>query len=89
MYSYMFPSLAATADPCNPPSKVENAVVATPYQKEYLSGSAVTYRCRDKYTTMDGEDTILCHNGTWEMKEIKCARTYKKKYFANSHTEKL
>ncbi|XP_037625434.1 complement factor H-like [Sebastes umbrosus] len=61
-----------TANPCNPPSKVENAVVATPYQKEYLSGSAVTYQCRDKHTTMDGEDTILCQNGTWEMKEIKC-----------------
>ncbi|XP_074491200.1 complement factor H-like isoform X2 [Sebastes fasciatus] len=61
-----------TANPCNPPSKVENAVVVTPYQKEYLSGSAVAYQCRDKHTTMDGEDTILCQNGTWEMKEIKC-----------------
>ncbi|XP_074491206.1 complement factor H-like isoform X2 [Sebastes fasciatus] len=62
----------STANPCNPPSKVENAVVATPYQKEYLSGSAVTYQCRDMYATMDGEDMILCQNGTWEMKDIKC-----------------
>ncbi|XP_069543619.1 complement factor H-like [Brachyistius frenatus] len=57
---------------CLPPPKVENAVVPAPYQKKYSSGSEVTYKCRDKYTTAPGEDKIKCTNGGWEEKNITC-----------------
>ncbi|XP_069009110.1 complement factor H-like [Embiotoca jacksoni] len=57
---------------CLPPPKVENAVVPAPYQKKYSSGSEVTYKCRDKYTTAPGEDKIRCTNGEWEEKNITC-----------------
>ena len=46
----------------------------TPYQKEYLSDSHVTYRCRDKYKIQEGDDTITCKNGQWEAKDIACTR---------------
>ncbi|XP_076010562.1 complement factor H-like isoform X4 [Genypterus blacodes] len=60
-----------TANPCSPPPKLENAVAMTPYQREYLSGSAVTYRCQDQYR-MDGDERITCTNGTWEMNGLAC-----------------
>ncbi|XP_076582271.1 complement factor H-like [Chaetodon auriga] len=59
------------ANLCNPPPQVENAVVMTPYKKEYLSNSEVTYECRDGYT-MEGERTLQCKDGKWEEKIIKC-----------------
>ncbi|XP_047443628.1 complement factor H-like isoform X2 [Mugil cephalus] len=58
-------------DLCGPPPKVENAVVSTPYQKEYLSTSEVTYQCCDQHR-IQGEDTIRCRDGEWERKDIKC-----------------
>ncbi|XP_030583027.1 complement factor H-like [Archocentrus centrarchus] len=61
-------------DNCSPPLKVENAVVTTPYQKEYPSGSTVTYQCRAKYT-MESEATIECTAGKWDALEIKCIFT--------------
>ncbi|KAM9848810.1 complement factor H-like [Aulostomus maculatus] len=64
--------LSAVAQTCGPPSKVYNAVIMTPYQQEYLSDSQVTYQCRAAYK-MEGEDTIRCHNGKWEEKNITCA----------------
>uniref|UniRef100_A0A8C9YDB2 Complement factor H n=1 Tax=Sander lucioperca TaxID=283035 RepID=A0A8C9YDB2_SANLU len=63
----------STAKHCKPPPKVENAVVQTAYQKEYLSNSPVTYQCRDGYD-MEGEDTILCDNGKWEEKNVTCTQ---------------
>ncbi|XP_022608855.1 complement factor H-like isoform X2 [Seriola dumerili] len=62
---------APIASHCAPPPKVENAVAVTSYQREYLSGSEVTYRCRDHYT-MEGDATIICNNGQWEEKNITC-----------------
>ncbi|XP_078101490.1 complement factor H-like [Sander vitreus] len=62
-----------TAKHCKPPPKVENAVVRTSYQKEYLSNSAVTYQCRDGYY-MEGEYKILCNNGKWEKKNVTCTQ---------------
>ncbi|KAK5869526.1 hypothetical protein PBY51_024235 [Eleginops maclovinus] len=59
------------ATPCSPPPKVENAVVLTPYQKEYLSDSEVTYKCRESYTAK-GETTIQCRDGQWEEKNMEC-----------------
>ncbi|XP_078101488.1 complement factor H-like [Sander vitreus] len=72
-----------TAKHCKPPPKVENAVVRTSYQKEYLSNSAVTYQCRDGYY-MEGEYKILCNNGKWEKKNVACTLTYKM-HFRKSH----
>ncbi|XP_056270895.1 coagulation factor XIII B chain-like isoform X1 [Pseudoliparis swirei] len=60
------------AVPCNPPRKVDNAVIVGLYQKEYLSDSNATYQCRDKYIILDNEDTIQCKDGTWEAKRIMC-----------------
>ncbi|XP_062280740.1 complement factor H-like isoform X3 [Scomber scombrus] len=56
---------------CKPPLKIENTVVTTSYQKEYLSGNSVTYRCRNRYT-IEGDDTITCEDGQWEKKDIAC-----------------
>ncbi|KAM7409271.1 hypothetical protein PAMA_000968 [Pampus argenteus] len=56
---------------CNLPPKVMNAVVMTSYQKEYLSGSEVTYKCRNNYI-MEGGDTITCQEGQWEVTDITC-----------------
>lgn len=71
---YMVSFLAADADLCGPPPKVENAVITTSYQKEYLSDSRVTYQCRDKYIP-EGEETIRCERGEWK-KNVKCIRMY-------------
>ncbi|KAJ4943358.1 hypothetical protein JOQ06_005861 [Pogonophryne albipinna] len=61
----------AIANPCSPPRKVQNAVVVTPYQEEYLSDSKVTYKCRESYTA-EGETTIRCIDGRWEETRIVC-----------------
>ncbi|XP_038571057.1 complement factor H-like isoform X2 [Micropterus salmoides] len=62
---------APYASHCNPPPKVQNAVVVTSYQKNFLSNSEVTYKCHGKYT-MEGEDTIRCIDGKWETKKFNC-----------------
>ncbi|XP_054645337.1 complement factor H-like isoform X2 [Dunckerocampus dactyliophorus] len=59
------------AETCSPPPKVENAVILTSFQREYLSDSKVTFKCRDNYM-IEGEDTITCQNGKWDMADIKC-----------------
>ncbi|KAL3976798.1 hypothetical protein ACER0C_020287 [Sarotherodon galilaeus] len=56
---------------CRPPPKVENAVITTSYQKQYPSGSEVTYQCFDNYIT-EGKATINCIAGEWEELTIKC-----------------
>ncbi|XP_041646754.1 complement factor H-like [Cheilinus undulatus] len=60
-----------TSRPCPPPPKVENAVILTPYQKEYLSDSEVTYSCRNTYQ-MNGDGRIRCNDGQWEQKLMSC-----------------
>ncbi|XP_049443566.1 complement factor H-like isoform X17 [Epinephelus fuscoguttatus] len=60
------------ANLCSPPPKVANAVVVTPYQRDFLPESTVMYTCRNKYTLIDGENTIRCIDGKWETKDIKC-----------------
>ncbi|XP_025755204.1 complement factor H isoform X2 [Oreochromis niloticus] len=58
-------------DNCRPPPKVENAAITTPYQKQYPSGSEVTYQCFDNYIT-EGKATINCIAGEWKELTIKC-----------------
>ncbi|XP_029285968.1 complement factor H isoform X2 [Cottoperca gobio] len=62
------------AVPCKAPPQVQNAVVLTSYQKKYLSDTEVTYKCRDKYTLLLGENTIRCKDGKWEAKNIECTQ---------------
>ncbi|XP_063356779.1 complement factor H [Pelmatolapia mariae] len=67
-------SLDAICEPnqtCSTPPKVENAVITSPYQKEYPSGFEVTYQCRDKYT-IEGNATIKCTAERWEKLNIQC-----------------
>ncbi|CAJ1061168.1 complement factor H-like [Xyrichtys novacula] len=58
-------------EPCGPPARVENAVIETPYLKEFLSGSRVTYICRANYIAK-GENTIRCLDGEWDQPRIVC-----------------
>uniref|UniRef100_A0A3P9K5I7 Sushi domain-containing protein n=1 Tax=Oryzias latipes TaxID=8090 RepID=A0A3P9K5I7_ORYLA len=59
------------SEPCEPPPKVQNAVIETPYLREYVSGSQIIYKCRDNYRL--GQDkSIRCLNGQWEEKRISC-----------------
>uniref|UniRef100_A0A4W6F8A1 Complement factor H like 4 n=1 Tax=Lates calcarifer TaxID=8187 RepID=A0A4W6F8A1_LATCA len=55
----------STAKICSPPPKVDNAVVVSSYQKEYLSGSErVEYICQNYYI-MQGGPFRTCNNGHW------------------------
>nr|XP_049575296.1 complement factor H-like isoform X3 [Syngnathus scovelli] len=60
------------AGTCSPPPKVENAVILTAFQREYLSDSKVTFKCRENFM-MEGTDTITCQNSQWDMGDIKCS----------------
>ncbi|XP_056133530.1 complement factor H-like [Lampris incognitus] len=57
--------------PCGPPPKVDNAVITTAYQTEYLSRTIVTYQCRDDYV-MGPKDSLTCKNGDWGENVIHC-----------------
>nr|XP_043900780.1 complement factor H-like [Solea senegalensis] len=59
---------------CSPPPKVDNAVIVTSYQTEYLSGSEVTYQCRQGHN-IQGEATLTCKNGKWDERTIECKRS--------------
>ncbi|XP_036067485.1 complement factor H isoform X2 [Oryzias melastigma] len=59
------------SEPCGPPPKVKNAVIETPYQREYVSGSQVVYKCRDNYK-LGNDKAIRCLDGLWEEKMISC-----------------
>ncbi|KAG7220011.1 hypothetical protein INR49_000659 [Caranx melampygus] len=61
----------AIAKHCDFPPIIENAVPEEVYQTKYLSGSEITYQCRNHYT-MKGSPTIKCINGTWEDGNITC-----------------
>nr|XP_019960470.1 PREDICTED: complement factor H-like [Paralichthys olivaceus] len=66
------PICAPLANPCSPPPKVKDAVVENLYQREFLSGSEVTYQCRHNHTT-EADTTIRCNDGNWETHNIVCA----------------
>ncbi|XP_072244865.1 complement factor H-like [Leuresthes tenuis] len=56
---------------CGKPPKVENSVIKMSYRKVFLSGTTITYECRNKYK-MKGESTVTCQAGIWEKKTMKC-----------------
>lgn len=66
---------AAMPSNCLAPPKFDNAIITTPFKKEYLSDSNVVYECRPKYLLL-GENNLRCQNGEWEEKNITCACTY-------------
>ncbi|XP_026200725.1 complement factor H-like [Anabas testudineus] len=69
------PPIFCTPSSCKPPPKVDNAVVMESYQSEYLSGSEVTYQCKDDLRLeAEGGDTIRCQDGEWENKNIECTK---------------
>uniref|UniRef100_A0A3B3C1I0 Sushi domain-containing protein n=1 Tax=Oryzias melastigma TaxID=30732 RepID=A0A3B3C1I0_ORYME len=59
------------SEPCDPPPQVKNAVIELPYQREYVSGSQVIYKCRDNYK-LGNDKAIRCLDGQWEEKMISC-----------------
>uniref|UniRef100_A0A4W5KZW8 Sushi domain-containing protein n=1 Tax=Hucho hucho TaxID=62062 RepID=A0A4W5KZW8_9TELE len=57
--------------PCDPPPKVENAIVEIPYQNKYIYGFEVNYECR-KFFEIDGLNKITCENGNWTTPPPTC-----------------
>ncbi|XP_072770810.1 complement factor H-like isoform X2 [Nerophis lumbriciformis] len=67
---------------CRAPPKVENAVILTSFRREFLSGSKVTFKCRENFM-IEGEDTITCQNGEWDTTDIKCTPYCSKPKYAD------
>uniref|UniRef100_A0A4W5KLQ8 Complement factor H n=1 Tax=Hucho hucho TaxID=62062 RepID=A0A4W5KLQ8_9TELE len=57
--------------PCDPPPKVENAIVKILFQNKYIDGFEVNYECR-KFFEIDGLKTITCENGSWTTQPPTC-----------------
>uniref|UniRef100_A0A6Q2XW17 Sushi domain-containing protein n=1 Tax=Esox lucius TaxID=8010 RepID=A0A6Q2XW17_ESOLU len=49
---------------CGEPPRVFNAVITQEYQKKFLSGSEVVYKCQTSYT-LNGPESIVCISGEW------------------------
>ncbi|XP_061682050.1 complement factor H-like [Syngnathoides biaculeatus] len=73
------------AGTCSHPPKFENAISLTSFQKEYLSDSKITFKCRQNYM-MEGQDTITCQNGQWDNVDIKCTAYCSKPKYAEQTT---
>uniref|UniRef100_A0A3P9H3J1 Sushi domain-containing protein n=1 Tax=Oryzias latipes TaxID=8090 RepID=A0A3P9H3J1_ORYLA len=56
------------SEPCEPPPKVQNAVIETPYLREYVS---VEYVC-PRYYKMEG-GPLTCRNGQWTGR-VRCIK---------------
>ncbi|KAL1022837.1 hypothetical protein UPYG_G00033070, partial [Umbra pygmaea] len=50
---------------CDPPPHVENALVEIEYQKKYIHGKTIKYKCRKSFQ-IEEHDEIKCNSGTWE-----------------------
>ncbi|XP_031641421.1 complement factor H-like isoform X2 [Oncorhynchus kisutch] len=57
--------------PCDPPPKVENAIVNIPYQNKYREGFEVNYECR-KSIEIEGHKKLTCENGSWTTPPPTC-----------------
>uniref|UniRef100_A0A4W5LV31 Sushi domain-containing protein n=1 Tax=Hucho hucho TaxID=62062 RepID=A0A4W5LV31_9TELE len=66
-------SSAQTAQgvPCDPPPKVENAIVEIPYKNKYIDGLKVNYECRKSFE-IEGLKKITCENGSWTTPPPTC-----------------
>ncbi|XP_031641405.1 complement factor H isoform X9 [Oncorhynchus kisutch] len=56
---------------CDPPPKVENAIVNIPYQNKYREGFEVNYECR-KSIEIEGHKKLTCENGSWTTPPPTC-----------------
>ncbi|XP_055799680.1 complement factor H-like isoform X2 [Salvelinus fontinalis] len=56
---------------CDPPPKVENAIVKIPYQNTYIDGFEVNYECRKSFE-IEGLKKITCKNGNWTTPPPTC-----------------
>uniref|UniRef100_A0A8C7PF84 Complement factor H n=1 Tax=Oncorhynchus mykiss TaxID=8022 RepID=A0A8C7PF84_ONCMY len=57
--------------PCDPPPKVENAIVKIPYQNKYREGFEVNYECRKSFQ-IEGHKKLTCENGSWTTPPPTC-----------------
>ncbi|NP_001117882.1 complement factor H precursor [Oncorhynchus mykiss] len=57
--------------PCDPPPKVENAIVKIPYQNKYREGFEVNYECRKSFR-IEGHKKLTCENGSWTTPPPTC-----------------
>lgn len=73
--SSIFSSLEAQGVPCDPPPKVENAIVEIPYQNKYIEGFEVNYECRKSFE-IEGLKKLTCENGNWTTPPPTCKRKY-------------
>uniref|UniRef100_A0A8C7PFW1 Complement factor H n=1 Tax=Oncorhynchus mykiss TaxID=8022 RepID=A0A8C7PFW1_ONCMY len=62
--------------PCDPPPKVENAIVKIPYQNKYREGFEVNYECRKSFQ-IEGHKKLTCENGSWTTPPPTCKQRYK------------
>ncbi|XP_041696461.1 complement factor H isoform X1 [Coregonus clupeaformis] len=60
----LLPDCKPQGVPCDPPPKVENAIVKIPYQNKYIEGFEVNYECRKSFEK-EGLQKITCENGNW------------------------
>ncbi|XP_029563940.1 complement factor H-related protein 1-like isoform X2 [Salmo trutta] len=56
---------------CDPPPKVENAIVKIPYQNKYIEGFEVNYECRKSFE-IEGLKKLTCENGSWTTSPPTC-----------------
>ncbi|XP_045543842.1 complement factor H [Salmo salar] len=56
---------------CDPPPKVENAIVKIPYQNKYIEGFEVNYECRKSFE-IEGLKKLTCENGNWKTPPPTC-----------------
>ncbi|KAM9478400.1 complement factor H-related protein 1-like isoform 2-T2 [Salvelinus alpinus] len=56
---------------CDPPPKVENAIVEIPYQNTYIDGFEVNYECRKSFE-IEGLKKLTCENGSWTTPPPTC-----------------
>ncbi|XP_036834649.1 complement factor H isoform X6 [Oncorhynchus mykiss] len=57
--------------PCDPPPKVENAIVKILYKNKYREGFEVNYECRKSFE-IEGHKKLTCENGSWTTPPPTC-----------------
>uniref|UniRef100_A0A8C7PCT6 Complement factor H n=1 Tax=Oncorhynchus mykiss TaxID=8022 RepID=A0A8C7PCT6_ONCMY len=74
--------------PCDPPPKVENAIVKIPYQNKYREGFEVNYECRKSFQ-IEGHKKLTCENGSWTTPPPTCKQYCGKPEGAGKHIQIL
>ncbi|XP_049337995.1 coagulation factor XIII B chain [Astyanax mexicanus] len=61
------------ASACNPPAKVNNAMITRPYQDTFEHGDTVEFVCQNGFR-LEGNKSSTCLNGTWSSPPIQCVK---------------